>query len=203
MKPSEAEVARPSTVEASGIHLDAVQTSLQDVVDKVECLHPIATAEMIEPTKSVQQAESTKTVETIDSAKAAVEVTESSAIKEVDGASTRDVESRLSKSSAARNPNRFMKGKVALLVGYVGTAYRGLQINPGVETIEKVLEEAVADAGGISEENRSNLQKISWQRAARTDKGVHAAMNVISLKMRVDDDEILDKVSTCSIARCD
>ena len=34
--------------------------------------------------------------------------------------------------------------------------------------------------------NLSSLSKVSWQRCARTDKGVHAACNVISLQLIVD-----------------
>ena len=39
---------------------------------------------------------------------------------------------------------------------------------------EKELEKALLLAGGISEENFGNIQKVSWSRTARTDKGVHA-----------------------------
>ncbi|KAI8994325.1 pseudouridine synthase, partial [Gaertneriomyces semiglobifer] len=69
---------------------------------------------------------------------------------------------------------RGKKRKVALLMGYNGTGYAGMQINPNVETIEKALHEALAKAGGIA-----------FMRAARTDKGVHAIGQVCSLKLRL------------------
>jgi hypothetical protein len=37
--------------------------------------------------------------------------------------------------------------------------------------------------GAISDSNFGKLQKIAWTRCARTDKGVHAAGNVISAKV--------------------
>lgn len=54
-------------------------------------------------------------------------------------------------------------------------------------------------------QRRSNLRtqstiymltyKVSFLRAARTDKGVHASVNVISLKMIIEDPDILDKIN--------
>jgi len=82
------------------------------------------------------------------------------------------------------------KRKCGLVIGYVGTAYRGLQINRelsgGPKTIEEVLEEALYKAGCISEANYGNLDKISWNRSSRTDKGVHAARVVVGGKLEVD-----------------
>ncbi|ESR45219.1 hypothetical protein CICLE_v100038301mg, partial [Citrus x clementina] len=66
------------------------------------------------------------------------------------------------------------KKKVALRVGYVGTDYRGLQMQRdehSLSTIEGELETAVFKAGGIRESNYGNLQKIAWARSSRTDKG--------------------------------
>ena len=55
--------------------------------------------------------------------------------------------------------------------------------NPETSTIEGVLEDAIVKAGGISELNALNLQKVGWGRCARTDKGVHAAAQIITLKV--------------------
>jgi len=78
--------------------------------------------------------------------------------------------------------------------------------NPGTETIEGEVFKAFAKAGAISEDNSSNPQKVrsllrlalslaspgshrllcaqvSLARAARTDAGVHAALNVLALKL--------------------
>ncbi|KAJ3187278.1 tRNA pseudouridine synthase 1 [Gaertneriomyces sp. JEL0708] len=80
---------------------------------------------------------------------------------------------------------RGKKRKVALLMGYNGTGYSGMQINPNVETIEKALHEALAKAGGVSKDNAYRPDKIAFMRAARTDKGVHAIGQVCSLKLRL------------------
>lgn len=76
--------------------------------------------------------------------------------------------------------------KFALIIAYNGKDYCGLQINPDVPTIEAELQRAIHKAGLISDlnyGNGQNLQKIRWGRAARTDKGVHAAGNVVSMKL--------------------
>jgi tRNA pseudouridine38-40 synthase len=75
------------------------------------------------------------------------------------------------------------KRKVALLVAYNGSAYQGLQRNTNAKTIEDVLEAAMHAAGAISDDNVGTLQKIAWSKAGRTDKGVHAAGQVISCKL--------------------
>ncbi|KAK6897770.1 tRNA pseudouridine synthase 1 [Candida tropicalis] len=89
------------------------------------------------------------------------------------------------------------KRKVAVMLGYCGTGYNGMQVqnDPNVKTIEKDVYEAMVKAGAISKENSTDLKKSQFQRAARTDKGVHAAGNVISLKMIIEDPEILNKIN--------
>ncbi|GAA6027765.1 hypothetical protein JCM8097_008023 [Rhodosporidiobolus ruineniae] len=79
--------------------------------------------------------------------------------------------------------DRLPKKKVAVLIGYNGLGYKGSQHNPGMPTIEGEFFKAFVAAGAISEDNAVNPQKVSLARAARTDAGVHAAINVISLKM--------------------
>lgn len=73
-------------------------------------------------------------------------------------------------------------------VGYVGTDYRGLQMQKdehSLSTIEGELERAIYKAGGIRDSNFGNLQKINWSRSSRTDKGVHSVATMISLKMEI------------------
>lgn len=82
---------------------------------------------------------------------------------------------------------RIPKKKVALLVGFNGTGYMGMQINPNAETIEGTVFKALCDAGAISKNNSDDIKKSNWMRCARTDKGVHAAGNVLSLKMQIID----------------
>ena len=89
------------------------------------------------------------------------------------------------------------KRKCAVMLGYCGTGYNGLQIqnDPNVKTIERDLYTALHKAGAISLENSLDLKKSGFQRCARTDKGVHAAGNVVSLKMIIEDPEIKEKIN--------
>ncbi|PWZ03578.1 pseudouridine synthase, partial [Testicularia cyperi] len=78
---------------------------------------------------------------------------------------------------------RLPKRKVAVKFGYCGIGYSGLQINPGVKTIEGDIFDAFCKAGAVSKDNAVNPNKVGLQRAARTDRGVHAAGNLLSLKL--------------------
>ena len=77
----------------------------------------------------------------------------------------------------------FPKKKVAILLGYSGIGFHGMQVNPGRRTIESELFQALVTCGLILPTNASTPQKVDWMRACRTDKGVHAAGQVVSLKM--------------------
>ena len=61
-----------------------------------------------------------------------------------------------------------------------------MQRNPGAVTIEDELEKAIVAAGGISPENAGDFQKVGWMRAARTDKGVSAVGQCVSLRMMLE-----------------
>lgn len=87
------------------------------------------------------------------------------------------------------------KRKVAVMVGYCGTGYHGMQYNPPHPTIEDALFKAFVRAGAISKDNSTDLKKSGFMRAARTDKGVHAGGNLISLKMIIEDPEIKQKIN--------
>ncbi|ETI47755.1 tRNA pseudouridine(38-40) synthase [Phytophthora nicotianae CJ01A1] len=80
------------------------------------------------------------------------------------------------------------KRRYGLWVAFCGKNYSGMQMNEGVKTIEAELERALFEAGGIAESNYGFLQKIGWSRAARTDKGVHAAGQLLTAKLHVGDD---------------
>jgi hypothetical protein len=88
------------------------------------------------------------------------------------------------------------KVKVALVLGYVGTGYHGLQMtstaNQAVRTVEHDLEEALYKIGCISESNHKFLGKIGWSRSSRTDKGVHAARIIVGAKLLVDKSTITE-----------
>lgn len=78
------------------------------------------------------------------------------------------------------------KQKVGIIFGYVGECYCGLQWNhlPEYPTVEEALMKALFETDMISEINFSNVkvqQLLNFERASRTDKGVHALRNVISV----------------------
>ncbi len=103
------------------------------------------------------------------------------------------------------------KKKVAVMIGYAGTGYRGMQLSVESplnyddeliscsthdhKTIEGDLFQAFVAAGAISKANADDPKKSSFVRCARTDKGVHAAGNVISLKLIVEDEDIVQKIN--------
>ncbi|KAG9397045.1 tRNA pseudouridine synthase [Carpediemonas membranifera] len=83
------------------------------------------------------------------------------------------------------------KRMVAVMIGYVGTGYYGLQIQEGPDglpTIEGEVFKALVAAGAVSEENAVSVHKIKWSRTARTDKGVHALRNILACKLVLSED---------------
>ena len=57
-----------------------------------------------------------------------------------------------------------------------------------MRTVEEEIEKTLHKLGMVSEFNYGDLKKIGWNRATRTDKGVHALANVISLKIQLKDE---------------
>jgi tRNA pseudouridine38-40 synthase len=82
------------------------------------------------------------------------------------------------------------------MLGYSGTGYKGMQIDNKQKTIEGDLFKAFIEAGAISKANADDPKKSSLVRCARTDKGVHAAGNVISLKLIIEDEDIVEKINS-------
>ncbi|KAF8315465.1 tRNA pseudouridine synthase [Clavulina sp. PMI_390] len=81
---------------------------------------------------------------------------------------------------------RLPKRKCAVLVGFCGTGYSGMQFQAtqkDTKTIEGDLFDALVKAGAVSSDNSDDPTKVSLGRAARTDAGVHAAGNIVSLKL--------------------
>nr|XP_050845079.1 pseudouridylate synthase 1 homolog [Vespula vulgaris] len=70
---------------------------------------------------------------------------------------------------------KIKKRPYALMMGYLGRDYYGMQINRGMKTIEDDLLNALLKNNLITTENIENLRSFNFQRAARTDKGVSAA----------------------------
>ena len=81
------------------------------------------------------------------------------------------------------------------MIGYSGTGYKGMQIDNKQKTIEGDLFNAFVAAGAISKANADDPKKSSLVRCARTDKGVHAAGNVISLKLIIEEEDIVQKIN--------
>ncbi|KAJ7625581.1 pseudouridine synthase [Roridomyces roridus] len=78
---------------------------------------------------------------------------------------------------------RLPKRMCALLIGFCGSGYSGMQIQNNAKTIENALFDAMVRAGAVSQDNADDPVKVNIARAARTDAGVHAAGNVVSMKM--------------------
>lgn len=91
---------------------------------------------------------------------------------------------------------RLPKRQCALLIGFCGSGYSGMQIQPDhARTIEGVLFQSMVRAGAVSQDNADDPVKISLARAARTDAGVHAAGNLVSLKMIMNVPGVSDMVT--------
>lgn len=94
-----------------------------------------------------------------------------------------------------KRPPGMVKRSVAIHLAYVGTAFKGLQVNrDGApdSTVEAVLERAVYDAGLIAESNFGDLFKVKWTRNSRTDKGVHSLATVVGLRVLLPGDDRWD-----------
>ncbi|KAI5148075.1 tRNA pseudouridine38-40 synthase [Enteropsectra breve] len=78
-----------------------------------------------------------------------------------------------------------MKRKIAMIIGYSGAKYFGLQWNNELHTIEKVLIESLMKNELLNPLNNIPT-KIDMKASSRTDKGVHAAFNVINVKINTD-----------------
>jgi tRNA pseudouridine38-40 synthase len=63
------------------------------------------------------------------------------------------------------------------------------------KTIEGDLFAAFIKAGAISKANANDPKKSGLVRCARTDKGVHAAGNVINLKLIIEEPDIMQKIN--------
>jgi tRNA pseudouridine38-40 synthase len=91
--------------------------------------------------------------------------------------------------------DRKPKRKVAVMLGYSGSGYKGMQMMNDQKTIEGDLFAAFVAAGAISKANADDPKKSSFARCARTDKGVHAAGNLISIKLIIEDADIVLKIN--------
>ncbi|KAI9099918.1 pseudouridine synthase [Phlyctochytrium arcticum] len=107
--------------------------------------------------------------------------------------------SQVTPASSTLTPSRLQRKKFAILFGYNGNDFSGLQFQPddsGSNAIENVLLPALYRAGLVSEDNASDPEKNGWTRAARTDIGVSAVRQVVSCKLIAKDrDEALNRLN--------
>ncbi|GFR26932.1 tRNA pseudouridine synthase A [Trichonephila clavata] len=96
---------------------------------------------------------------------------------------------------AAAEANRVRKPKkVVLLMCYLGKEFSGMQRNSNVSTVEEELLKALLKANIIIQAEFDHPKLMKFQRAARTDKGVSAVRQIVSLKLPVK--EITDELPT-------
>ncbi|OCH96254.1 tRNA pseudouridine synthase [Obba rivulosa] len=98
---------------------------------------------------------------------------------------TRNAETERPRDPDTPKEPRLPKRQCALLMGFCGAGYNGMQIQTeqGIKTIEGVLFNALVKIGAVSKDNADNPTKVNLGRAARTDAGVHAAGNLVSMKV--------------------
>jgi len=128
---------------------------------------------LLEPLLSSASSSSSSLAATAETAKSADSSNENNTTQTTEIATT-----------TTRNTNT-VKRKVAFLIGYVGTAYKGFQVNENQYTIQAVFELALYKAGLLIASNFGFPVKYSWSTSGRTDKGVHAAAQVCSAKVEV------------------
>lgn len=78
---------------------------------------------------------------------------------------------------------RVRRKKCVLLISYSGVKYSGMQKNPGANTIEEELLKAMLKQKWITQAAYELPQIQMFQRAARTDKGVSACRQIVSVKI--------------------
>ncbi|KAM4763104.1 pseudouridylate synthase 1 homolog isoform 3-T4 [Cyanocitta cristata] len=95
---------------------------------------------------------------------------------EENGHQNKRLKSNADEEDAEDQNKKSPKRKIVLLMAYSGKGYHGMQ------------------SGCIPENHGEDMKKMSFQRCARTDKGVSAAGQIVSLKVRLRDD-ILEKIN--------
>ncbi|XP_011341184.1 tRNA pseudouridine synthase A isoform X2 [Ooceraea biroi] len=99
-----------------------------------------------------------------------------------------DNEAKIQKTET-ETVQRIKRKNHAMMLSYLGKDYYGMQRNPGMKTIEEDLVAALLKADLITSEHFENIRAINFQRAARTDKGVSAIRQIVSLKLPENPDK--------------
>lgn len=99
-------------------------------------------------------------------------------------------------ADADQNMQKVRRNKAAILLCYSGQGYFGMQMqNNGTRTIENDLMKAFYDAGVVDKEGFEKPKSMKFQRAARTDKNVSAARNIISMMVpKTFDVDVVNKL---------
>lgn len=113
---------------------------------------------------------------------------ESGAVEQAEATVKSESEPAASTDDKSQVPvKRVKKVKAALLLSYSGQGYFGMQMqNSGARTIENDLLTAFLAAGVIDQDGYDKPKSTKFQRAARTDKNVSAARNIVSLMVPID-----------------
>lgn len=83
----------------------------------------------------------------------------------------------------------------ALLMAYSGRDYYGMQINPGVSTVESVLISALINAQCVPKDCTTTERAwLHLQRCARTDKGVSALGQLVSVRL-FKSDNLMERIN--------
>jgi tRNA pseudouridine38-40 synthase len=102
-------------------------------------------------------------------------------------------------SDKEEEEGQWRKRKRAVLFGYAGRDFHGLQahtlVSPPHDTVENALHRALVAAQAIAAVNADSLHKIGWSRCARTDRGVSAASQVVAGKLCVPGREVNGEAS--------
>ncbi|XP_046648723.1 tRNA pseudouridine synthase A-like isoform X2 [Daphnia pulicaria] len=109
---------------------------------------------------------------------------------------TDDVKNGKTLEETNKKPRFQKKKKFAILLSYSGQNYLGMQFNHGFKTVEGELFQAFMKLEIMDDESFKSPQTVHFQRAARTDKGVSAVRQVISLKMRTPDEDLVNQLNS-------
>lgn len=95
-----------------------------------------------------------------------------------------EIVAKAPKLDIIQKKNNVKRKMFVMLLGYLGKNYSGMQINRGIKTVEGSLLSALLKADFITNDQFEDLKEIRFQRAARTDKGVSAVRQIVSLQLR-------------------
>ncbi|MEE6503284.1 hypothetical protein FKM82_004790 [Ascaphus truei] len=104
-------------------------------------------------------------------------------------------DSEKSHSSFSKVPTR----KFAILMAYCGRGYHGMQINhgrPDLPTIESTLISALVQAQCVPEIYSTERKWLQFQRCARTDKGVSALGQLVSVRLQTPCTNLVEKINS-------